>query len=123
MTTVELDASSPVPPFEQLRSQLEELIRSGALVTGAQLPTVRQLAADLAVAPGTVARAYQELEAAGLVAGQGRRGTVVTGAPTPARERRRLLREAAARYLDEARRLGLGEDAALAEVQRLLGRA
>ena len=57
---ISLDAASPVPPFEQIRSRVAELIVSGALTGGQRLPAVRQLAGDLRVAPGTVARAYKE---------------------------------------------------------------
>jgi DNA-binding transcriptional regulator YhcF (GntR family) len=55
------------PPFEQIREQLTDQIRSGALVAGHRLPSVRQLAGDLRIAAGTVARAYSELEADGLL--------------------------------------------------------
>lgn len=78
-----VDLSSPVPPFEQIRAGVAGLIRQGDLAPGTRLPTVRSLAADLGVANGTVARAYRELEAAGLVDGQGRRGTAVAAAPPP----------------------------------------
>lgn len=78
-----VDLSSPVPPFEQIRAGVAGLIRQGHLAPGTRLPTVRSLAADLGVANGTVARAYRELEAAGLVTGEGRRGTAVAAAPPP----------------------------------------
>ncbi|WP_218713720.1 GntR family transcriptional regulator [Arthrobacter sp. BF1] len=62
-----INDSSPVPPFEQIRAQLSDLIRSGALEPSQRLPSIRQLAGDLRVASGTVARAYSELETAGLI--------------------------------------------------------
>ena len=108
MITVEVDAGSPVPPSEQLRAQLADAIRSGALAAGDRLPTVRQLAGDLHLAPNTVAKAYRSLDADGLVHTDGRRGTRVAATPPlPPAERRRLLTAAAHRYLAEARRLGL----------------
>ncbi len=64
---ITVDESSPVPPFEQIREQLGDLIRTGAMEAGQRLPSIRQLAGDLRVAAGTVARAYSELEAAGLL--------------------------------------------------------
>lgn len=64
---ITLDPASPVPPTEQIRFQIAALIHTGDLDADVKLPTVRQLAADLRVAPGTVARAYQALEEAGLV--------------------------------------------------------
>src|SRR5699024_4866113 len=64
---ITVDPNSPSPPTEQVRSQLAALIRTGELAPDARLPTVRQLAADLRIAIGTVARAYKELENAGLI--------------------------------------------------------
>lgn len=77
MNLIAIDPASPVPPFEQLRAQLFAQMQSGGLVAGARLPTVRQLAADLGLAPGTVARAYKELEAASAIETRGRSGTFV----------------------------------------------
>lgn len=62
-----ITTTDPTPPYEQLRRQLLELIVSGRLERGQRLPPVRQLAADLGLAAGTVARTYRELEAEGLV--------------------------------------------------------
>ncbi|MBT8160412.1 MULTISPECIES: GntR family transcriptional regulator [Arthrobacter] len=69
--------SSTVALYEQLRLRIIELADSGALPAGTRLPAVRGLADQLDVAPHTVARAYKELEAAGVVATRGRNGTVV----------------------------------------------
>ncbi|WOH16803.1 GntR family transcriptional regulator [Paenarthrobacter sp. GOM3] len=68
---------SAVALFEQLRLRIIELVDSGVLAVGAKLPPVRNLAGALDVAPHTVARAYKELEAAGVVATRGRNGTVI----------------------------------------------
>ncbi|MFC7742715.1 GntR family transcriptional regulator [Nocardiopsis composta] len=76
--TVEVDPRSPVPPYEQIRTRLLELVRTGALAPGTRLPPIRQLAGDLGVAPNTVARAYRELEAAGVLSSRRRHGTTVT---------------------------------------------
>ena len=103
-----LDPRSAVPPYEQLRVQLTQLIARGSLAPGDRLPTVRQLAADLALAPGTVQRAYRELESAGLVRTQGRHGTTVAavrGRGSSA-DRRRALRRAAVEFYDYATSLG-----------------
>lgn len=75
--SVSVDISSGVPPYEQIRSQIASLIAAGALAAGSRLPTVRDLAADLGVAVGTVVRAYRELESAGLVVSRRRTGTMV----------------------------------------------
>lgn len=55
------------PPQEQIREQLHGLISSGLLAANERLPSVRQLASDLGVAPGTVAKVYKSLEAEGLL--------------------------------------------------------
>lgn len=78
-----LDPRSPTPPYEQLRGQLAAAVRAGELAPGATLPSIRRLAEDLGLAPNTVARAYRELEADGLVAARGRHGTVVLGPAAP----------------------------------------
>lgn len=74
---ISLDVGSSVPPYEQVRSQIAAQIRSGALPADHRLPSIRQLAGDLRVAPGTVARAYTELEQAGLIITDRRRGSRV----------------------------------------------
>lgn len=99
--TVSIDPDSPVPPFEQLRGQLDRQIRGGLLPAGSRLPTVRQLAADLALAKNTVVRAYRALEHDGLVAGDRRRGTVVLERSTTASERNQIIAAAAHRYATE----------------------
>lgn len=110
-TMITVDATSPVPPFEQLRAGIAEQIRDGRLPPGTRLPPVRRLAEDLALAPNTVARAYRELETAGLVATAGRRGTVVAASGDA------VVREAAAAaaaYAEATHRLGLSAEQALA---------
>lgn len=77
---IAVDLRSATPPYEQIRSQISSLIALGNLATGARLPTVRSLSSDLGIAAGTVARAYRELEAAGLIESRRRNGTVVSEA-------------------------------------------
>lgn len=114
MITVTVDPASRVPPSEQLHQALADAIRGGVLAAGTRLPTVRQLAHDLGLAPNTVAKAYRVLDEDGLVETDGRRGTrVAAGSERTDEERRRLLTAAAERYLAEARRLG----ATLADAQ------
>lgn len=78
-----IDLATATPPFEQVRTQISALIAVGQLAPGARLPTVRSLAADLGVAAGTVARAYKELEVAGIVITNRRQGTVVAARESP----------------------------------------
>jgi len=75
--TIRVDADDPTPPYEQIRASLAAEITSGRLPAGHRLPTVRQVASDLHVATGTAARAYRELEQAGLVETGRSLGTVV----------------------------------------------
>ncbi len=98
----------PTPPYEQLRRQLVDLIEGGRLVEGDRLPPLRQLAGDLGLAVGTVARTYRELEVAGLVRSRRGAGTRVTAAPPrpSARERQDRLAGLAAAYVTKARALG-----------------
>ena len=100
-----------------MREQLADRIRSGALAAGERLPTVRALADDLGLAVNTVARAYKELEADGLVETRGRAGTVVRWSADGGR---RELEEAAAAYAARARALGVDPDEARALVDRAL---
>lgn len=78
-----VDPSRDVAPFQQIADQLREFIECGNLRPGDALPTVRQLASDLGVAPNTVARAYTDLQDVGWLTSDGRRGTRVAR-PTPA---------------------------------------
>lgn len=116
---LEVDTSSPVPAYEQLRGQLSDLILSGALAAGHRLPPIRQLAADLGLAPGTVARVYSELEAGGLVTSRVRHGTVVASGHRESRDLvQRRSAEAAREFALAVRRLGLDLDDALDAVTR-----
>jgi GntR family transcriptional regulator len=123
--TLQVDLSSPTPPYEQLREQIAGLIATGGLQAGERLPPVRQLAADLGLASGTVARSYQELEQAGLVEGRGRHGTIVPAAAEADAEnqsRHQALSAAADNVASTARELGLSDEAALAAVRSALVR-
>jgi GntR family transcriptional regulator len=78
---VEIDLDDPTPPYAQLWRQLVTMIEAAVLKPGERLPPVRQLAGDLGLAPGTVMRAYRELETTGHVRGDRRRGTTVAKRP------------------------------------------
>jgi DNA-binding transcriptional regulator YhcF (GntR family) len=112
-----VDNTSPIPPYEQVRSSLAGQINDATLPVGTKLPTVRKLAADLGIAPNTIARAYRELEEAGLIETRGRAGSFVSAAGDQSRKR---AQEAAAGYASTAHRLGLSQDEALAIVSAAL---
>lgn len=103
---VALDPDSPTPPSEQLVAQIAASIQAGELDVGERLPTIRGLAADLGLAPGTVAKAYGELERDGWIRTQGRRGTTVADRDSTAEDRR--LAAAADKLADLATSAGLG---------------
>jgi len=107
--------NSSVALFEQVRLQVIHLVDSGELAPGTRLPAVRALAETLDVAPHTVARAYKELEAAGVVATHGRNGTVVCAVD----DRLGGLAAAAAAYAAAAKSQG----ASFAEAVKLLAAA
>jgi DNA-binding transcriptional regulator YhcF (GntR family) len=96
------NTGSSVALFEQLRLHVIEQADQGKLAPGTRLPAVRALAGALGVAPHTVARAYKELEAAGVVATKGRNGTVVCARD----ERWGALSSAAAEYAAAAKSQG-----------------
>jgi GntR family transcriptional regulator len=114
---IDIDLGSGVPPYEQIRAQVAGHVASGALRVGDRLPTVRALAADLGIATGTVARAYRELEAEGVVAGRRRLGTVVTGKQVESGVEVAL---AARALVERARAAGLADSAVLDLVAGLL---
>ncbi|MGW4564312.1 GntR family transcriptional regulator [Streptomyces sp. NPDC004561] len=112
---IRIDDSAP--PYEQVRAQISEQARSGALPVGYRLPTVRGLAESLGIAVNTVAKAYRALESDGVIETRGRHGTYVAAAGSAAE---REAAAAAQSYVDRVRRLGLGEEAALAAVRDAL---
>ena len=121
MTTLPLalHASTGVPFYEQLEDQLAELIRSGALAPGTQLPSFRQLAGELLVSLITVRRAYSDLEQDGLIERRQGQGTFVAPAAAVRGAALAEARDALIEAVARARQLGLrGVDlaAALAEL-------
>jgi DNA-binding transcriptional regulator YhcF (GntR family) len=103
-----VDSASAVPPYEQIRGQLATMIATGLLPAGRRLPSIRQLAADLGLAGGTVARAFRELEQGGFITSRGRHGTFVSDqVPSGRRDRERALLEAAGVFATQAVQAGL----------------
>lgn len=112
-----INSTSPMPPFEQLRTQMLDAIATGELVPGARLPTVRRLAEDLGIAAGTVARAYRELESSGVIETRGRNGTFVSPHGDAAH---REAQRAATVFADQMRALRLDTEEAIALVSAAL---
>ncbi len=110
---VQGDPQASKPLFDQLRSQIIDGIRGGRLPPGTRLPTVRELAAQLGMAVNTVARAYRELESAGILETRGRFGTFVARTdPADA-----AMATAAHTYATAAKALGVDKDEALKYIE------
>jgi DNA-binding transcriptional regulator YhcF (GntR family) len=109
-----VDPGSGVAPWRQVRDQLVHLVRAGALPVGSRLPAIRQLAGDLGLAAGTVARVYRELETAGVLHTARRAGTVVAAVPAEpvAEQAADPLADLAADYAARAAALGADPRAA-----------
>lgn len=115
---VVLDPADRSPPYEQIKAAIIGAIGAGTLPVAHRLPSIRQLAGDLGVAPNTVARAYRELEAEGFVVSRGRRGTTVVGQPRATPPADRALADA----VRDARRRGLDGPTILGIVSQALAR-
>lgn len=116
---VTVDPDSGVAPWRQVRDQLLHLVRTGALPVGSRLPTIRQLAGDLGLAAGTIARVYRELEAVGVLRTARRQGTVVASVPSVPSVpsvHDTALADAAAWYAARAAELGVDPNTAAAAV-------
>jgi GntR family transcriptional regulator len=119
--TFQLNQTSGIPAYLQIVQQVEQALRMGALQPGDQLPTVKQVVAELTINPNTVTKAYRELEHAGLVEGRHGVGTFVMRRPhgPPPDEQMRLARSLG-RWVETARTAGLDNQAMEAMLRSLL---
>jgi DNA-binding transcriptional regulator YhcF (GntR family) len=114
---VRIDQQASGPLFDQLRAQIIDGVRDGRLPPGTRLPTVRGLAGQLGLAVNTVARAYRELESAGIVETRGRFGTFVARVdPADA-----AMATAAHTFVSAAKALGVGKAEAVRYVESAFG--
>jgi GntR family transcriptional regulator len=110
-----LDGSSGVPPYLQLVHQVRQSLLLGYLREGDRLPTVKEVAGDLAINPNTVVKAYRQLEHEGLAGGRPGQGTFITATLTsPPAAASEALRASLANWLREAADAGLSDDAVTA---------
>jgi DNA-binding transcriptional regulator YhcF (GntR family) len=114
---ITVDPDSATAPFEQIRAQIADQVRSRALPVGYKLPTVRGFAEELGLAANTVAKAYRALESDWAIETRGRHGSFVAAAGDAAA---REAASAAAAYAQRVRRLGLDRAAALTAVDEAL---
>jgi len=119
----DLDFRSRQPIYIQIVERIRQQVARGDLQPGDQLPTVRQLAADLRVNFNTVARAYRLLDEAGLISTQHGRGTYVWETPSPQvtqHLRSQGLHEMSGQFVQEALGLGYTTDEIAKEIENLL---
>ena len=104
---IHISTSDGVPIYLQIVNQVKFLVASGRLAAGEELPPIRGLAEQLLINPNTVARAYRDLEAAGIVEKRRTAGTYVSdqGSPLARRERVKILTERIDALLAEARHM------------------
>lgn len=114
---IELDTGRGEAVSDQLHAQLIALIRGGGLLGGSRMPTVRGLAADLQIAPNTVAKTYRRLEADGVLVTRGRTGTFIAESAGAVNHQ---VARAAVDFVADARRLGHGDEEILALVRSAL---
>jgi DNA-binding transcriptional regulator YhcF (GntR family) len=116
-----LDPRSGVATYLQIVQQVKEALRLGTIDVGDQLPTVREVVADLAINPNTVAKAYRDLEREGLVVARQGRGTFVASTLGPASLRNHHeLREHLEQWVNEADAAGLDEESIRALISATL---
>ena len=117
---IHIQAQDGVPIYLQVMQQIKYLIASGRLEPGEELPSIRVLAEQLLVNPNTIARAYRELEVAGVVEKRRTAGTYVaeSGSPLARKERLKLLKERIDQLLVEAFQMGFDLDEVLKQVQQ-----
>lgn len=116
-----LDTHSGVPVYRQLIDQVQAAIASGALLAGGQLPTVRQVAVDLAINPNTVMRAYREMEIRGVVDTQQGMGTFIANRKVEYSkgERNRQLAQLAGEFVSRAGAAGFTVEELIEELRGL----
>lgn len=114
---IAIDERSMVPVYQQIINGIIGDINNKNLKPNDRLPAVRKMAQNLDVAPGTVAKAYADLERLGFAASRGRRGTFVVASTDPRYEE---ANEAARHYLSQIKRLGLTDREAIDLLVRVL---
>ena len=117
---IHISTSDGVPIYLQIVNQVKYLVASGRLKSAEELPPIRVLAEQLLVNPNTVARAYRELEIAGIVEKRRTAGTYVSdqGSPLARRERVKILIERIDSLLADARQLDIGYEDVIKLIQQ-----
>ena len=111
---------SASPIYAQIVDQIQQQVLIGRLKPGDQLPTVRQLAAELRVNFNTVARAYRILDESGLISTQQGRGTYIWESTESSTVRQRTLQELAQHYIEMAVEMGYSPEEIRAALENIL---
>ncbi len=117
---IHITASDGVPIYLQVVNQIKYLVAAGRLSAGEELPPIRVLAEKLVVNPNTIARAYRELEIAGIVEKRRTAGTYISdqGSPLARRERMKILTERVDQLLAEAGNMSVSLEDVLKLIQQ-----
>lgn len=116
MIAVAVREDDPTPPYRQIVIQISAAITSGEVKAGTRLPSVRTLASDLDLAPGTVMRAYADLADAGLVISRRGRGSVVADGVADPDKHEQIGEDLAREFVARARDLALSDS----DIERLV---
>lgn len=116
---IAINYRDPRPIYEQIQAELRRLMLTGALPPGSRLPSVRELAGQLAINPNTIQRAYNELEAEGYIYSVAGKGSFVSGTADADAVRRETLRADVKKLLNELRYLGVTEADAAALIEEV----
>ena len=117
---IHISTHDGVPIYRQIVNQVKHLVASERLKAGDEMPSIRHLAQELLINPNTVARAYRELEGAGILLTRRGSGTRVSdrGSPLSREEKMKILGERADALIAEARQLGVELEEVVELVQR-----
>jgi GntR family transcriptional regulator len=117
---IRISPTDGIPIYRQIVNQVKYLVASGRLVAEEQLPPVRKLAEQLLVNPNTVARAYRELETAGVLSTRPGSGVFVSdnGSPLARGEQRKILNDRIDALLTDAQQMNVDTDEVIEHVRR-----
>ncbi len=120
MYSIKISYEDGVPIYRQIVNQIKQLVASGRLPVGSELPPIRKLAQSIVVNPNTVAKAYKELEYQGVIYSRQGAGCFVSDRESPLskQERQRILRDYVQQMLTQAHQLDFSYEDIINEINR-----
>ncbi len=120
MYSIKISYEDGVPIYRQIVNQIKQLVTSGRLPVGSELPPIRKLAQSIVVNPNTVAKAYKELEYQGVIYSRQGAGCFVSDRESPLseQERQRILRDYVQQMLTQAHQLDFSYEDIINEINR-----